>query len=285
MGRRRWGDRLLSIHAWAVYLFLYAPILVLVVFSFNDSRFSFWRGFTLRWYAAMFQNHQIMRALENSLVVAGWTMLAATLLGTLTAFVLVRHRFPGKSLLEALVYVPIILPSVIMGVSLLATFVLAGLRPGRTAIILGHVAFAASFATVAIRARLVGFDRNLERAAMDLGAGRWQTFRHVTLPLVGPGILAGALLAFTLSLDDVVITFFTAGPGSTTLPLYIFSAVRLGVSPEINALSTLILVVTAGVLILADWVRRWGVNHVKPAAGAAGRGEPEEPERMGGDGA
>ena len=255
---RRWGDLLLGVHAWAVYAFLYAPIVVLIVFSFNDSRFSFWRGFTLRWYASMFQNDHIIRAAENSLVVATATMVAATLLGTLTAFLLVRHRFPGKSLLEALVYVPIILPSVIMGVSLLATFVLAGLRPGRTAIILGHVAYAAAFATVAIRARLVGFDRNLERAAMDLGAGRWHTFRYVTLPLVWPGILAGALLAFTLSLDDVVITFFTAGPGSTTLPLYIFSAVRLGVSPEINALSTLILVVTAGVLILAERVRRWG---------------------------
>lgn len=249
--RRSLTERLLAGNAWLVFLFFYAPIAVLVIFSFNSGRFvSRWEGFSLEWYVKLFQNEAIGLALRNSLIVAFASTVVSTILGTLVALGLERYRFRGKTALDSVLYLPIIIPDIAMAVMLLLFFIQAGQLMGRIGmgfslgletVILAHVAFNVSFVTVTVRARLADFDRSLEEAASDLYASEWQTFRYVTLPLIMPGILAGALMAFTLSLDDFVITFFTSGPGSTTLPLRIYSMVKTGITPEINALSTLML--------------------------------------------
>jgi spermidine/putrescine transport system permease protein len=234
------------------YVFLYAPIVILVVFSFNTSRFvTSWGGFGFRWYGELFQNEAIATALKNSLIVALASTLISTVFGTMVALVMERHQFFGKLAFDALLYLPIIIPDIAMAVMLLLFFVMSSIQLSLATIIIAHVAFNISFVAIVVRARLVGFDRSLEEAAQDLGANELQTFWHVTLPLLLPGILAGALLAFTLSLDDFVITFFTAGVGSTTLPLRIYSMVKLGITPEINAISTLMLLASM-ILVLAS---------------------------------
>lgn len=234
------------------YIFLYTPIIILVIFSFNSSRFvTTWDGFSFRWYGELFRNEAMVIALRNSLIVAVVATLISTVIGTMVALVMERHSFPGKLAFDALLYLPVIIPDIAMAVMLLLFFVLIQFRLSLITIIISHVAFMISFVAIVVRARLVGFDRSLEEAAQDLGANELQTFRYVTLPLLMPGILAGALLAFTLSLDDFVITFFTAGVGSTTLPLRIYSMVKLGITPEINAVSTLLLAASM-VLVLAS---------------------------------
>lgn len=254
---RGWGARLLGMHSYLTLAFLWLPIAVLVAFSFNTSRLNVvWQGFTLDWYRQLAQDVALLRAARNSLVVAIASTTMSTLLGTMAALALTRYRFPGRSVLEALLYVPLILPEVVMGVSLLATFSLLGFTLGLQTVILAHVTFSTPFVALVVWARLQGFDRTLEWAAMDLGADEWTTFRRVTLPLLLPGIVAGALLALTVSLDDFIVTFFTTGPGATTLPLYVFSMVKFGVSPKINALSTVMLVITLSLVLLAERVRR-----------------------------
>jgi spermidine/putrescine transport system permease protein len=234
------------------FAFLYAPILILVIFSFNSSRFvSTWEGFSLRWYRELFNNAAMGAALRNSLIVAGASTAMSTVFGTMVALAMERHRFPGKTAFDALLYLPIIIPDIAMAVMLLLFFVMARFGLSLFTIIISHVAFNISFVAVVVRARLVGFDRSLEEAAQDLGANELRTFWHVTLPLLMPGILGGALLAFTLSLDDFVITFFTSGVGSTTLPLRIYSMVKLGVTPEINAVSTLLLAASMCLVLLS----------------------------------
>ena len=234
------------------YIFLYTPIIILVIFSFNSSRFvTTWDGFSFRWYGELFRNEAMVIALRNSLIVAVISTLLSTVIGTMVALVMERHSFPGKLAFDALLYLPVIIPDIAMAVMLLLFFVLIQFRLSLITIIISHVAFMISFVAIVVRARLVGFDRSLEEAAQDLGANELQTFRYVTLPILMPGILAGALLAFTLSLDDFVITFFTAGVGSTTLPLRIYSMVKLGITPEINAVSTLLLAASM-VLVLAS---------------------------------
>lgn len=272
----RLARRLLTAHAIVVFLFLYLPIAVLIAYSFNTSRLNVvWEGFTTGWYLEMARDAQILRAARNSLIAAGLTTLIATPLGTLTAFALARHRFRGKQLLEGLIYIPIILPEIVMGISLLALFSLVGIRLGLATVVVSHVTFCASFVTVVVRARLHGMDPMLERAAMDLGANPWRTFWKVTLPLVSPGILAGALIAFTLSLDDVIIAFFTSGPGSTTLPLYVLSMVRLGVSPKVNALSASMLAVTLLCMGLALGLRQWRLHGRRRGTGGETDRDPE----------
>lgn len=254
--RNPWG----AVYLALMYGFLFAPIAVLVVFSFNTSRLNaVWTGFTLAWYGELFRDVEILRATKNSLVVAFASTLVSTAIGTLTAFAVHRRRFRGKPLLEGVLYIPLIIPEIVMGIALLAFFVLAGFKLGLGTVIIAHIAFSISFVTVVVRARLHGLDRAYEEAAMDLGANEWQTFWRVTLPLVMPGILAGALLAFTLSLDDFIITFFTAGPGSTTLPLRVYGMVKLGVSPTVNALSTLMVTVTLVLTVFAERFRRASV--------------------------
>jgi len=238
--------------AVVVYLFLHAPVAALIVFSFNDSKFSAsWTGFTLEWYRRLFERDDILRGLWTSLIVAGVTTVIATVLGTLLAIGLARHRFRAKRSVEGLLYLPLVTPEIIMGISLLSLFVLAGAPLGITTVVIAHVAFAVSFVTVVVGARLRGMDRHLEEAAMMLGADEWSAFWRVTVPGLMPGIAAGALLAFTLSFDDYVITSFVSGPGSATLPVVIYGMARRGIEPSINAVSTLIVAVTSVALYLA----------------------------------
>ncbi len=265
-GVARRGSRLTQLIRGAItasgifgYIFLYAPIIILVVFSFNSSRFvSTWESFSFRWYGVLFEDAAMGAALRNSLIVAVSTTLLSTVFGTMVALAMERHRFPGKVSFDALLYLPVIIPDIAMAVMLLLFFVMANMGLSLYTIIISHVAFQISFVAIVVRARLVGFDRSLEEAAQDLGANQLQTFWHVTLPLLMPAILGGALLAFTLSLDDFVITFFTAGVGSTTLPLRIYSMVKLGVTPEINAISTLLLVASMTLVMLSLFLQRKG---------------------------
>ncbi len=250
--------KLLNAYAVLVYFFLYAPIAVLILFSFNRSRLNAtWTGFTLEWYGKLLHDRPIMEATGNTLLVALVATLASTVIGTAAALAMHRFRFWGKRVIEAVLYIPIVIPEIVMGVSLLALYVMLGMHLGLGTIIIAHIAFSISFVTVTVRARLHGFNMQLEEAAADLGANGWTTFRLVTFPLILPGILSGALLAMTLSLDDFVITFFTAGPGSTTLPLRIYSMLKLAVTPEVNALSTVLFGVT---LLLVALSRRLQKN-------------------------
>jgi len=257
--RGRWLERLLTTHGILGYLFLYLPIIILVVFSFNASRYvAVWRGFTFDWYQTLFTNQAIAAALRNSLIVAGTSTVVSTVFGTMVALAMERYRFPGKLAFDGLLYLPIIIPDIAMAVMLLLFFVMVNLRLGLITIIISHIAFNISFVAVVVRARLAYFDVTLEEAAKDLYANEWQTFRRVTLPLIMPGILGGALLAFTLSIDDFVITFFTAGPGSTTLPLRIYSMVKIGVTPEINALSSMMLLFSMALVVTSLLIQRGG---------------------------
>lgn len=239
--------------AAVTYFLLHLPILVLVAFSFNASRFSVqWSGFTLQWYARLLERPDIIAALKLSLIVGVLSTVVATALGTLIALALARHRFRGRTMLEGLLYVPIVTPEIVVGISLLILFAAMGLPLGLTSITIAHVAFNISFVVIVVLARFQGMDSTLEEAAMILGADELTTFWRVTVPQLWPGILAGALLAFTMSFDDFVITFFVSGVGSTTLPLLVYSMVRKSIEPSINAISTLIIVVTTVTIYLAD---------------------------------
>ncbi len=259
---------LLGAFSALTYLFLYAPILVLVVFSFNRGRLTAqWEGFTLEWYEKLVQNPQILASLRNSLVVAAATTVACTVLGTAAALAFFRHRFKREAALDALITLPIVVPEIVLASSLVLLFAALGLRLGFLTVILAHVAFAVSYAVVVVKARLAGFDRSLEEAAMDLGATPFQTFWLVTLPQIAPGVLAAALLVFSLSIDDYVITSFVAGVGATTLPIQIYSMVRTGITPEINAISSMLLVATS-LLLYASWrlEQGKGMRHSAPPA-------------------
>jgi len=243
--------RLLAAHTGLVYLFLYAPIAILMVFSFNAARqTAFWEGFTFDWYRRLLDDGLLLRALRNSLEIAGLTTAAAVLLGTPAALALARPAFRGKRTTQTLLYLPVIIPEVVLGAALVTFFGAVSLQLSILTVVIAHVVFSVSYVALVVRARLAGLDPALEEAARDLGAGPFETFRRVTLPLALPGIVASALLVFTLSIDDYVITSFVAGVGATTLPLHIYSMLKVGVTPEVNAVSTLLLAVTI-VLIAA----------------------------------
>jgi spermidine/putrescine transport system permease protein len=249
---------LLWFSAVVTYLFLYAPIAVVTVYSFNARRYGMvWSGFTTRWYRELFQSSEKILAAENTVVLAVVSTLVSTLLGTLLGYGLARYRFAGKKLFSWLMYIPVVIPDIVMAVAMLLFFALlrrwTGLfELGLPTMILAHITFQIPFVAIVVRSRLSGMDPSIEEAARDLGADGWQAFRHVTLPLIAPGVVAGALLAFTLSLDDFVVSFFTAGPGSTTLPILIYSSVKRGITPDINALSTLIVLASvAGTLLMS----------------------------------
>lgn len=247
-----WPRRLLAAHTVLIYLFLYAPIAILVAFSFNASRqTAFWTGFTLDWYRQLFGNEILFRAVRNSLVVAGAATGIAILLGTPAALALARLSFRGRRATQALLYLPVIIPEVVLGAALVTFFGAVQLRLSLWTVVIAHVVFSVSYVAIVVRARLAGLDPALEEAARDLGAGPFETFRRVTLPLAAPGILASALLVFTLSIDDYVITSFVAGVGATTLPLHIYSMLKVGVTPEVNAVSTLLLAGTVLLIVLA----------------------------------
>ncbi|MCS4474255.1 extracellular solute-binding protein [Clostridium botulinum] len=233
------------------------PIFVLVVFSFNKSKLNAtFTGFTLDWYKNLINNVQILEALKNSLIIAFISTFFAVIIGTLAAIGMYRYKFKGKRAMEGLLYIPVVIPEIVMGISMLAFFSSLNLPAGIITLILAHITFCISYVIIVVRARLDGFDAALEEAAQDLGATPWQTLTKVTLPVIAPGIISGALLAFTLSLDDVIISFFAAGPDSNTLPLKIFSMVKFGVTPEINALSTVMMVFTLSMVVIAEGIRR-----------------------------
>lgn len=282
----RWERKALAVHAWLVYLFLYLPIGVLIVFSFNEARQTArWEGFTVHWYQKLVSNQLILKSVKNSLMVAGVTTVVATVIGTLAALALGRFQFRGKGATQAALFLPIIIPEIVLGAALVTffgvtfdqmnDFMAAGhlrsflsslgcgadtlqavadyrFRLGLGTVIIAHVAFSISYVAIVVRARLAGFDRSLEEAAMDLGAGPMATFFRVTLPLILPGIVAGALLVFTISIDDYVITSFVAGVGATTLPMQIYSMIKTNVTPEVNAVSTLLLVFTVIMIAVAQ---------------------------------
>ena len=233
------------------FAFLYIPMLILMIFSFNESKLvTVWGGFSTRWYGELLGNEAFLNAAWVTLKVAFFSATAATVLGTMAAWILVRGgRFFGRTLFSGMIYAPLVMPEVITGLSLLLLFIAIGLDRGIITIVLAHTTFAMCYVSVVVSSRLVSLDESLEEAALDLGCTAFDAFRSVTLPIITPAVLSGWLLAFTLSLDDLVIASFAAGPESTTLPIKIFSSVRLGVSPEINALSTImILIVTVGVV-------------------------------------
>jgi putrescine transport system permease protein len=234
--------------------FLYLPIVILVIYSFNASRLvGVWGGWSTRWYAALFSDRDMIDSARISLSIAFLSSAAATVLGTLAAIALVRAgRFRGRLLFNGLVYAPLVMPEVITGLSLLLLFVAMGLERGFWTVTLAHITFTMCFVAVVVQARLVSFDRSLEEAAMDLGATPLRTFVSITLPIIFPAVAAGFLLAFTLSLDDLVIANFTSGPGATTLPMRIYSQVRLGVTPEINAACTLFIVAVTAIVLAAS---------------------------------
>lgn len=245
--------RLLAAHAWLVYLFLYAPIGVLVVFSFNRGRqTAVWEGGTFEWYRSLAGNDLIRAAVRNSLIVGVVSTAAATVIGTLVALALGRYTFRGAGFTRNLLYLPMIIPEIVLGAALVTFFGVTAMRLSLWTVVIAHIVFSISYVAIVVRARLSGFDGSLEEAALDLGARPLQTFWRVTLPLIAPGIVAGALLAFTVSIDDYVITSFVAGVGATTLPLQIYSMLKVGVTPEVNAVSTLLLAVTIVLIVVAQ---------------------------------
>ncbi len=236
--------------ALAVYAFLYLPLTIVVVYSFNDSRLNAeWVGFTWHWYEVLLHDEEMLLAAGNSLFIAFVSSLVATLLGTMAGIAMHRYRLRS---LTFMVLTPVAMPEILLGVSLLLFFIqVLNLTLGMLSIILAHITFSIGFVAVIVRARLAGMDENLFEAARDLGASPWETFRYVTFPLILPAVVAGGLMAFTLSIDDFVITFFTAGVGVQTLPLRIYSMIKIAVTPEVNAVSTLLMLLTLTMIVLA----------------------------------
>ncbi len=240
------------------FAFLYIPILLLVIFSFNESKLvTVWAGFSTRWYASLIQNQGLLDAGWVTLRVGLLSATVATILGTMAAMALTRYtRFRGRVLFSGMVFAPLVMPEVITGLSLLLLFVSIGMDRGFWTVTLAHTTFTMCFVAVVVQSRLMSFDRSVEEAAMDLGATPVRTFFEVTLPIIAPAVLSGWMLAFTLSLDDLVIANFTSGPGATTLPMKIYSQVRLGVTPEINAVCTIMIAIVAIGVIAASIVSK-----------------------------
>ncbi len=229
----------------AIYLFLYLPIFILILYSFNDSKYSVeWTGFTWKWYEKVLENDALLEAAFNSISIATLSAFAATFLGTLGAVALFRYQFKGKHLLKSLVYILILSPEIVMGIALLILFVTIGLSLGFVSLLIAHITFCLPFVVVTVLSRLSGFDHSIIEAASDLGASGWQTFWKVIIPSIMPAVIAAFLLSFTLSLDDVIISFFVSGVEFEILPIKIFSMVRLGVKPEINALCAVMFIFT-----------------------------------------
>lgn len=257
-GRRLW----IRASLLATFVFLYAPIITLIAFSFNDSRRNIvWRGFTWKYYEKAWNNESLIEAFTNSLSIAFFSTLISTILGTMVAVMLWRFRFPFKGAYEGAMALPIVIPEICMGIAMLVFFARVGWPSGLpwplnlSAIIIAHISFSFPFVAVVVRARLVNFNREFEEAGKDLGASELQIFRDILLPYLRPGIVAGALLAFTLSLDDFVITFFTSGPDTITFPVKVYSMVRFSVTPEVNAASTVLIVITVVLTSVALWLQ------------------------------
>jgi len=228
-----------------VMTFLYIPIIIMIIFSFNNARIvTGWKGFTLKYYADLLSNNEIQLAFRNTMLIAFLSTIISTIFGTLGALALENKRFTGTKLFSGLIFLPLIMPDILMGVSMALLYSFLSFKTGMVTVLIAHITFCVSYTVIVIRSRLEGFDQSLEDAAMDLGANRWQFFFKVKLPLMMPGIIAAALLAFTLSIDDFIITFFTTGRGFNTLPIYVEGAIRRGTITNINALSTLMIFMT-----------------------------------------
>jgi spermidine/putrescine transport system permease protein len=241
----------------AVMVFFYLPIAILIGFSFNASRLNIlWEGFTLQWYAAIWSDHVLVASLYNSLIVAAVTTVLSVILGTSGAWLLYRYRFPLVRLMQTLIFIPMIIPEVIMGVSLLIFFVVIRLDLGYATIIISHVTFCFPFVLVAVQARLAGLDPALEEAAMDLGAPPSLAFRRVLVPYLMPAIVSGALMSFTLSLDELIVTYFTASAATRTLPLEIFGRIKKGLDPTLNAISTVFILSTVALVAATELLKR-----------------------------
>lgn len=239
---KKWSSKIVI---GLVFLFLYLPIIVLIVFSFNDTKLNIlFEGFTLKWYRLLFENRSLLEAFKNTLLVACISTLVSTIIGTISAFGLSRYDFKGKSLVNSLLYIPVVMPDIVIGISLLAIYTLMHFSLGMFTLILAHIAFSIPYVLISVRSSLEVMNPYLEEASSDLGASGLQTFFRVTLPTIAPGILSGAMLVFTLSMDDVVISYFTAGPDAVTLPQYIYSMIKSGISPDVNALFSLLLFIT-----------------------------------------
>lgn len=265
---------LLGLYGVLFFAFIYAPIILIVVFSFNANpvNMMIWSGFTLDWYRSIFglstgldelslyvqSTDQLLKAVRNSLIVALTTTLVATVFGTSVALAVARFRFRLRSFYRALMFMPMIMPDIVLGIALLVFFVSFGMSLGLVSIIIGHCTFLTSYVFIVVSARLAGMDRSLEEASADLGADGWTTFRKVTLPLILPGVIGGALLAFIISMDDLVITYFISGVDSTTLPVFIYGMLRRGIKPEINAIATVMLVFSVVVASLGLYLRSRG---------------------------
>ncbi len=255
---RRLLDGSVKVYAGLAIAYLLAPIAVIIAFSFNDtrSRFNFvWQGFTLEHWKEPFAVPSLGEALQNSISIAVLSTIVATALGTLMALALVRYQFRGRGSVNFFIFLPLASPEVVLGASLLSLFLSFGVATGFGTILIAHVMFNLSFVVVTVRSRLIGFDRNLEEAAQDLGANAYQTFLRVTLPLIAPGVIAGALLAFALSIDDFVITNFNAG-STVTFPLFVYGAARVSIPPQVNVLATMIFLATLALMLLTVWQQR-----------------------------
>lgn len=234
-----------------VFLFLYLPIIVLIVFSFNNTKLNIvFEGFTLNWYKELLSNTTLLNALKNTLIVATTSTLVSTIIGTISAFGLYKFNFKGKKLIDAILYVPIVIPEIVLGISLLSIYTLMNFSLGLVTIIIAHITFSIPYVIVSVRSSLQGMNPQLEEVSSDLGANSIQTFFRVTLPSIAPGIFSGALLAFTLSMDDVVISYFTSGPEGNTLPLYIYSMIKSGITPDVNAMFSIIIFITLLILTI-----------------------------------
>lgn len=268
----RWTGGILGVYGCAFMFLVYAPILVVVVFSFNSHPINMmiWGDFTFDWYRSIFgqptalneqtlyveSTDQLLASVMNSLIVAAFTTTISTVLGTMTALALYRHRFWAQRFYQGLLFMPMVMPDIVLGIALLVFFVSFGVSLGLTTIIVGHCTFLVSYVFIVVSARLAGMDDTLELASADLGANEWTTFRRITLPQILPGVIGGALLAFIISMDDLVITYFIAGVDSTTLPLFIYGMLRRGIKPEINAIATLMLVFSFVIASLGLYLRR-----------------------------
>jgi spermidine/putrescine transport system permease protein len=238
--------RLRILYATLVFVFLYLPLGVMVVYSFNSSRFSMaWKGFTLDWYVKLFSNAALMQAALNSLLIAALAATCSSILGTLIAMALQRWRFPSRKVIHTSLFVMMMSPDIVIGISLLVLFMALSLPLGFWTLLMAHITLCVPFVSITVYGRLLGFDPHVVEAARDLGAGEYEVFRHVVLPMVFPAVLAGWFLSFTLSIDDVIISFFTTGPTFEVLPLRIYSMVRLGLKPEVNALCAIMILITA----------------------------------------
>lgn len=235
-----------------VFAFLYFPIIILVIYSFNNSKMNIlFNGFTLKWYHNLFQNTELIKAFINTLLIAITSTTISTIIGTISAVGLHKYNFPLKEFINKLIYIPIVIPEIVLGISLLSVYTLMRLNLGIITILISHIAFSVPYVIVSVRSTLSSISPSYEEAGKDLGASPLKIFRHITLPLIMPGVVSGATLAFTLSLDDVVISYFTAGPGSNTLPLKIYSMIKTGITPDVNALTTLMLLVTITILTIS----------------------------------